>query len=409
MKKLKKKLSKIYWKYKKRILKKVLFHYAFPMYYRIHSKKNIDPKKVVFIEVRFGEITNSFQELYGQLTSNFDVSVRSHFLRSGFVRNKVYYRNCFTMVKDIADAKYIFLNDSSNVIGSLPLRKDSFLMQTWHGCGAFKKFGFSTAELLFGETKEEMQKYPYHVNNSCVSVSSPEVVWAYEEAFGYKRDSGIVLPTGISRTDVFYKQEHIERAKQRFYDVCPQAIGKKVILYAPTFRGRVAKAQPPRRLNVGVFEHSLSDDYILVTKHHPFIKNRPAISPEYNHFAMDVSDSMGIEDLLCVADVVISDYSSLVFEYSLFEKPMIFFAYDLETYFDWRGFYYDYHQLAPGPIFTTNKEMIHYIKHLDQLFDKQKVVEFKNKFMSSCDGQATDRILRTMMKTEYDLLKKRTQ
>lgn len=114
---------------------------------------------------------------------------------------------------------------------------------------------------------------------------------------------------------------------------------------------------------------------------------------------------MTIEDLLCVSDICISDYSSLVFEYSLFERPMLFFAYDLDEYFDWRGFYYDYNELTPGPVCKTNDEMIDYISHLDERFDKQKVIDFKEKFMRSCDGHATDRILHMVFADRYDSLK----
>ncbi len=77
----------------------------------------------------------------------------------------------------------------------------------------------------------------------------------------------------------------------------------------------------------------------LITQH-PIVKNRPAVPEECADFAFDVSDKAGINELLCGADLVISDYSSLVFEYSLFERPMIFFACDREDYADWRGCYY---------------------------------------------------------------------
>ncbi len=72
---------------------------------------------------------------------------------------------------------------------------------------------------------------------------------------------------------------------------------------------------------------------------------------------------------------------------------MIFFAYDIDEYNDWRGFYYDYDELTPGPVYQTNEEIINYIKNIDTMFDKQQVTDFKNKFMRSCDGHSTERIL----------------
>ena len=76
----------------------------------------------------------------------------------------------------------------------------------------------------------------------------------------------------------------------------------------------------------------------------------------------------------------------------MFTKPMIFLAYDLDNYFDWRGFYYDYKDFVPGPIFDSTVQIVDYIEHIDERFDKQKVIDFRNKFMSSCDGHVTERI-----------------
>lgn len=167
-----------------------------------------------------------------------------------------------------------------------------------------------------------------------------------------------------------------------------------MILYAPTFRGRVASARAPEGFDLRTFYRDLGDGYVVVTKHHPFIHNLPEIPEDLEGiFAYDATNSMSIEDLLCVSDFCISDYSSLIFEYSLFERPMLFYAYDLEEYFDWRGFYYPYEELTPGPICRTNEEMTDYILHALERFDRQRVIDFRNKFMSACDGHATERIL----------------
>ena len=296
------------------------------------------------------------------------------------------------MIRDIADAKYVFLNEASNVVSSVPMRPETIQTQLWHGCGAFKKFGMSTADMIFGDNRKNMLKYPFNKHYTHVTVSSPEVVWAYEEAMNLKPEDGIVKPVGSSRTDVFFNKEFIEQAYEKLHTLMPESKGKKVILFAPTFRGRVAKAQSPDCFDVEQFYKNFSDEYVLIFKHHPLVRVRPEIPEEYSRFAVDFTDTMTIDELLCVSDICISDYSSLVFEYSLFERPMLFYAYDLDEYFDWRGFYYDYFELAPGPICKTNEEMIDYIKNIDERFDKDRVIAFKEKFMSACDGHATERI-----------------
>ena len=105
---------------------------------------------------------------------------------------------------------------------------------------------------------------------------------------------------------------------------------------------------------------------------------------------------VSIDDLLCTADACISDYSSIVFEYSLFGRPMVFFAYDLSDYDDWRGFYYSYDEFTPGPVFNTSEEVLDYLVHLDERFDPAKVAAFREKFMCACDGHATDRIMKVV-------------
>lgn len=375
-----------------RIRKFYLFKILYPSTYKKYAGQPIKEDKVVFIEIRQPAISNSFKVLYDDLKKNYRFDIHEHYLRTSFVSRSEHVTRCKEMIQDIADAKYVFLNEASNVVSSVPMRKETIQTQLWHGCGAFKKFGMSTAELIFGDSKKEMLKYPFNRHYTHVTVSSPEVIWAYEEAMNIKPEEGIVKAVGSSRTDVFFDKDYINRAYEHLHELIPQSREKKVILYAPTFRGRVAKAASPDCFDVAQFAKAFSKDYILLFKHHPLVRVRPAIPEEYKDFAMDVTDTLTIDELLCVSDICISDYSSLVFEYSLFEKPMIFYAYDLDEYFDWRGFYYDYYELAPGPICTTNEEIVDYIKHIDERFEKEKVTAFKEKFMRSCDGHATERI-----------------
>lgn len=369
----------------------------YPSIYEEYAKQPVKEDKVVFIELRQPKLSNSFQVLYDALKNKYDFDIHEHYLRTSFVTRKEHVERCKAMIADIADAKYVFLNEASNVVSCVPLRKETVLTQLWHGCGAFKKFGMSTADMIFGDNRKNMLKYPFNKNYSHVTVSSEEVIWAYEEAMNIEKGSGIVKPLGSSRTDVFFDKNFVQMAYDKLYGLMPQSVGKKVILFAPTFRGRVASATSPDCFDIEQFKEKLSDDYVLICKHHPLVRKRPEIPNSCKEFAVDFTDTMSIEELICVSDICISDYSSLVFEYSLFERPMLFFAYDLDEYFDWRGFYYDYYDLTPGPICKTNEEMIDYIEHIDERFDKEQVVAFKEKFMSACDGHATERILETAM------------
>ena len=141
-------------------------------------------------------------------------------------------------------------------------------------------------------------------------------------------------------------------------------------------------------------KEALGGEYVLLVKQHPIVKMRPPIPEGAKGFAFDVSDSCTIEDLICVCDICISDYSSLIYEYSLMDRPMVFFAYDLEEYGDWRGFYYDYEELTPGPVVRTTGEVISWIR--EEKFDMEQVRAFRKRFMSACDGHATERLLKAI-------------
>ena len=390
LKKFKKKfISKL-----RRIRKHYRYKVYFPKVYSSYCTEPVQENKVLFLEMRFTKLSNSFELIYKALEESGEYDLKCSYVQFNFIRGREFTQRVNEMLKELATAKYVFVDDASLILSSIPLRKETVAINLWHACCAFKKFGRSTAELKFGSSAATLDKYPNYGNLTHVTVSSPEVIWAYEEAMHLPK--GIVKATGVSRTDQFYDKKFVESRKQKLYEIMPEAKDKKVILYAPTFRGHVATASSPDRIDFERFCRELGNEYVIVCKHHPFVKNPPIIPEELQHFARDLTKSLSIEDLLCCADICISDYSSLVFEYSLFEKPMIFYAYDYDNYCDWRGFYYDYSEFTPGPVVQTEDELLNSIKNIDTQFDKQKVIDFKEKFMGSCDGHATERIIALM-------------
>ena len=390
LKKFKKKfISKL-----RRIRKHYRYKVYFPKVYSSYCTEPVQENKVLFLEMRFTKLSNSFELIYKALEESGEYDLKCSYVQFNFIRGREFTQRVNEMLKELATAKYVFVDDASLILSSIPLRKETVAINLWHACGAFKKFGRSTAELKFGSSAATLDKYPNYGNLTHVTVSSPEVIWAYEEAMHLPK--GIVKATGVSRTDQFYDKEFVESRKQKLYEIMPEAKDKKVILYAPTFRGHVATASSPDRIDFERFCRELGNEYVIVCKHHPFVKNPPIIPEELQHFARDLTKYLSIKDLLCCADICISDYSSLVFEYSLFEKPMIFYAYDYDNYCDWRGFYYDYSEFTPGPVVQTEDELLNSIKNIDTQFDKQKVIDFKEKFMGSCDGHATERIIALM-------------
>lgn len=377
----------------KQKIKDIVLDVWFPFVYRKAAKKLCKQGKVLFVEAKETELPDSFKLLHQSLSADPRYDVEFISLHQNSDPYPRYCLNCVDMLRKAATAQVVFLNDASDVISCVPLRAETRVVQLWHACGAFKKWGMSTADLKFGGTREEKRRHPFYENLSLVTVSSPEVVWAYAEAMDLEDKPETVKPLGVSRTDVFFDKDFLSVAYRTVEEAVPAIAGKKVLLYAPTFRGKVNKAAAPDKLDIPALREALSDRYVLLIKHHPFVKHRPAIPDECHGFAYDVSDDLSIDVLLSIADACISDYSSLVFEYSLFERPLLFFAYDKEEYDDWRGFYYDYDELTPGPVFYENEDMIDYLCHIEERFDRSDVSAFRDRFMSACDGRATERII----------------
>ncbi len=154
-------------------------------------------------------------------------------------------------------------------------------------------------------------------------------------------------------------------------------------------------------MDINAFGEALSDDYVLLIKHHGLAKNVPEIPEKWrDNFAFDMGKRkiLGIERLLAIADICVTDYSSIAFEYAILERPLIFFAYDLDEYLDRRGMYYDYEEITPGPVCRTNDEMIDYILHIAERFNKQEILDFKQKYVNMCDGHATERTIELIEK-----------
>ncbi|MDO4546106.1 MAG: CDP-glycerol glycerophosphotransferase family protein [Bacillota bacterium] len=364
---------------------------VYPCQYKRHCRKPIKQGKAIFLEIRNETVGNSLKYLYRELNKKEGLKINCHFLHEESGKYWRTFINTMKFLKDMATAQYVFLDEANNTFACFDKREETKVVQVWHGCGAFKRFGLSTSELKFGSSKKQQQKYPLYHNLDLVTVSSPEVIWAYREAMGVDEDT--IQAIGVSRTDVFYDDEYIAAARQKVLSRIPNADKKKTILYAPTFRGEVTKAKAPDAMDLEYMGRTLGEDHILLIKHHPFVKEVPEIPLSCSNFAYDVTKSFDIEDLLCASDICITDYSSLIFEYSLFERPLIFFAYDLEGYNEWRGFYYDYDELTPGPVVSDTEALVQSINDLEENFDSKEIRAFKDKFMSACDGSATKRIL----------------
>ena len=359
-------------------------------------------RKVIFLEENIAP-SQSSRYLANRMKRDGDYAVHMASLHKQSVSGVEFYENALAFARDFATAKAVFISTGTDVLSYLTLRPESKVIQLWHGVGIFKKVGFSTADNPnFGKSAEEWEEYDGYRNCTYVTIPSPEQAWIFEEAMHIPADSGVLAPVGVSRTDVFYDDAYRDAAFKKLYGCVPQAKNKKVILYAPTFRGRTGKGKAPKKPDYRLFAEALKDEYVILVKQHHFVKKLPEIPEEYRDrfvFSMNHPGMPDIEQLLTVADVLITDYSSVAFEFALMERPILFYAYDLEKYREKRGLYQDFETFVPGPVCRTSEEMVDYICHLDERFDRKKVTDFKQKYVRMCDGHATERTLALLDKS----------
>ncbi|EAK8404926.1 CDP-glycerol:glycerophosphate glycerophosphotransferase [Listeria monocytogenes] len=307
-----------------------------------------------------------------------------------FLRKNRNWFEMFQLYYALGRTKTIVLDDYYNKIYGLKFNKKTHVVQSWHATGAFKKFGFSALEGTDANTEEFETRA--HSPYTDVLVSSEGIIPEYMEAF--RKQANQIKPIGVPRTDVFFDQEYVAYTKEKYMKMYPQLRDKKVLLYAPTFRGG-----PNERFNYSVvldiaaLKKELGDTHILILKFHPVIKNVSFNVDENDPFILDLTSNNDINDLMLFSDALITDYSSVIFEFSLMNKPIYFFAYDIDDYLDERGFYFDYKATIPGEVFKDTPSLIESIKTENYNYDELEV--FKKKFVGSLDGNSTKRFVET--------------
>ncbi|MYX22242.1 CDP-glycerol glycerophosphotransferase family protein, partial [Streptomyces sp. SID8380] len=208
---------------------------------------------------------------------------------------------------------------------------------------------------------------------------------------------GEILETGYPRNDHLHAPDKEKRAAEvRRALGLPE--GKKVVLYAPTWRDNQAHRRGQFRLDLQLdledAERRLGRDHVVLVRRHSNVVD--AVSGAGNGFVFDVSDYPDIADLYLVADILVTDYSSVMFDYANLQRPMLFFTYDLEHYRDvLRGFYFDFEREAPGPLIPDSDGLISAIRDIDTVratyADRYR--DFHERFCGLDDGQATGRVV----------------
>jgi CDP-ribitol ribitolphosphotransferase len=268
-------------------------------------------------------------------------------------------------------------------------RAGTMRVQVWHAAGAFKRFGFSVL-VEAPDGAEDIALLPMTANWDLCLVSSTAAAGPFADAFRLPRDR-ITSALGIPRADALCDPA----ARDRAADVRARAAvptGRRVLLYAPTFRGETVRdARHPTDLDLATLRDALAGEWVLMLRLHPLVRAAVSGIDTLDGFVIDVSDWPDMNELLLAADVLVTDYSSTVFEFALLGRPIAVFAPDLEDYVTERGLYLDVRRDLPGPVCSTTDELAAFVA--GGQFDLEAVRAFARTWFDVADGRATERFV----------------
>ena len=371
-----------------------------PLWYRVCCFRPVTPGLVVFADAHHDSRPENMELLYQRLANVGTISKKKK-EAAGLEIKELYLdyqkhspaavlKHMFTFMKAYAQAETVVICDNFLPVASCRKRKKTRVIQLWHACGAFKKFGYDTADDIPKNYRGNVFK-----NIDLVTVSAEKCVKPFASAM--KLPEANVQPLGVSRTDVYFDKEWQQDCRREFYEKYPEAKGKKIVLWAPTFRGNPGKPELID-LDLKKLQQQLGEEWLVLSRVHPHMHER----------YKETDCSIVTERLFPVIDVLIADYSSLIFEYLLFDRPLVMYVPDLAEYRKKRGFYLEFSEI-PGyrvkkeealPM-AVQQEYLAYQQEknynkvqLDEMraFRKRRE-QFLECYMSGCDGQATERIL----------------
>ncbi len=272
-------------------------------------------------------------------------------------------------------------------------REGNIFLETWHGT-PLKKLVFDQEEVMGASPLYKAQFYKQsRVWDYLVSANHFSTD-AFRSAFRYDKE---ILEFGYPRNDILHYENRDQLAEEIKKKLRIPA-GKKTILYAPTWRddeyyGR-GEYKFALKLDLRLLKKELGPDYIVLLRTHYFIADSLDVTG-LEDFAVNVSKYDDISELYLISDMLITDYSSVFFDYANLKRPILFYTYDLDKYRDMlRGFYMDIETEVPGPLLFTNEEVVDAIKNIDSITEQyeQKYEEFYDRFCSLEDGHASEKV-----------------
>lgn len=301
--------------------------------------------------------------------------------------------NMIEAVYHLATSKYTIIDNYFGFLSAIKFRKETKCIQLWHAAGAIKNFGL--LDPSFKKRSKRAQKRFMRVYNNFhkIVVGSDSLADRYMSAFGVYPYQ--MVKTGIPRTDLFFDQMLQQKIRTNLLSSNPILKEKKVILYAPTFRDNEIDSFK-LKLDIEEMYRAFHEEYVLLIKLHPAVKDKVCYESEYSQFVYDYSLYPNINELFLVTDILITDYSSIPYEFCLLKKPMVFYPYDLKNYQKQRGIIEEYDSAVPGPVVYSTRELIEVIQ--EDMFNISQIEEFALKWNQYSKGNSSKNFISEIFK-----------
>lgn len=292
------------------------------------------------------------------------------------------------VVTKIAAQDIIFVDDYAPIFGFFKLGNRTKLIQVWHAGEGFKSVGYSR----FGKDGSPFPQGSCHKQYTHVITGSEHLIKVFQEVFAIEKDA--FYPIGMARLDNFLDKSYIDGFKLDFYKKYPQFDGKRIILFAPTYRGTEQKEAyyDYDKLDLErIYSFCKNTNTVFLIKMHPFVKKLIDIPDEYSEAIVEFSNYPNINDLYYITDLLVTDYSSNYFEYALLKKPVMFYTYDRQVYELTRGVHRSIKESAPGKVCDTFDEFMNCLENEDH--ELEKLLQFVKDNFSDYEGNATNKII----------------
>ena len=332
------------------------------------SKKG---NRILFLNENSNKLDGNAAALYNRMlerglgkTHKITVSCRNIFAKK---QNPVEWLKTVVLM---AKQDYIFVEDYVPVLGFLDIDEKTTVVQLWHAGFGFKGVGYGRFGLTGSPNPFESchRKYTYGI------IGNENLREVYSEVWGIEKES--LLATGMPRLSNFLDEQLIEKTKADILEKLPMIKGKRVITFAPTYRGsnqKEAYYDMGRIDQNALHEYCKETDSIVLMKFHSFLKGHKLVDEAYKEYIIDASD-YNLNDLFYVTDLLITDYSSCFYDFILLGKPVLFYVYDEVHYSAMRGICRPVSKVAPGKICKSFDELMDAIK--SQNYEDVEIPDF---------------------------------